>query len=51
MEFLAGELHQALLAARVRDEQGPAALTVWQAQKATKIIPCGWRAAPRTDTG
>jgi cytosine/adenosine deaminase-related metal-dependent hydrolase len=28
---LAGELHQALLAARVRDEQGPAALTARQA--------------------
>ena len=28
---LAGELHQALLAARVRDEQGPAALTGRQA--------------------
>jgi cytosine/adenosine deaminase-related metal-dependent hydrolase len=28
---LAGELHQALLAARVRDEYGPAALSAWQA--------------------
>jgi len=28
---LAGELHQALLAARIRDEQGPAALTARQA--------------------